>query len=110
MDDVPEEMTARHNLEQIFKAGMRARGLVRQILTFSRKTEHERKPLPLTPLVNETFKLLRASLPTTIEMRLNIETFIRCGAGRPRPDAAGPDEPLHQRRGCDARIQEDALR
>ncbi len=74
MDDVPEEMTARHNLEQIFKAGMRARGLVRQILTFSRKTEHEHKPLPLTPLVNETFNLLRASLPTTIEMRLNMET------------------------------------
>ena len=74
MDDVPEEMTARHNLDQIFKAGMRARGLVRQILTFSRKTEHEHKPLPLTPLVNETFKLLRSSLPTIIEMRLNIET------------------------------------
>ncbi len=74
MDDLPEEMTARHNLDQIFKAGMRARGLVRQILTFSRKTEQEHKPLPLTPLVNETFKLLRSSLPTIIEMRLNIET------------------------------------
>ena len=74
MDDVPEETAARHNLDQIFKAGMRARGLVRQILTFSRKTEHERKPLPLTPLVKETFKLLRSSLPTTIEMRLNVET------------------------------------
>jgi PAS domain S-box-containing protein len=74
MDDVPEEMTARHNLDQIFKAGMRARGLVRQILTFSRKAEHERKPIALAPLVNETFKLLRASLPTTIEMRLNIDT------------------------------------
>ncbi|HUJ89184.1 MAG TPA: PAS domain S-box protein [Syntrophorhabdales bacterium] len=74
MDDVPQEMTARLNLDQIFKAGMRARGLVRQILTFSRKTEHERKPISLTPLVKETFKLLRASLPTTIEMRLNVET------------------------------------
>ncbi len=74
MDDVPEEMTAHHNLDQIFKAGVRARGLVRQILTFSRKTEQEHKPLPLTPLVNETFKLLRSSLPTIIEMRLNIET------------------------------------
>ncbi len=73
MDDVPEEMTARHNLEQIFKAGMRARGLVRQILTFSRKTEQERKPTSLAPLVTETFNLLRASLPTIIEMRLNID-------------------------------------
>ncbi len=75
MDDVPEEMTARHNLDQIFKAGMRARGLVRQILTFSRKTEQEHKPLSLRPLINETFKLLRSSLPTIIEMRLNIDTL-----------------------------------
>ena len=74
IDEVPEEMGARHNLGQIFKAGMRGRNLVRQILTFSRKTEHERKPLPLTPLVKETFDLLRASLPTTIGITLNLKT------------------------------------
>ena len=110
MDDVPEEMTARHNLDQIFKAGMRARGLVRQILTFSRKTEHEHKPLPLTPLVNETFKLLRSSLPTTIEMRLNIETSSDVVLADPDPDTAGPDEPLHQRREMRCALREDALR
>ena len=73
IDEVPEEMGARHNLEQIFKAGMRGRNLVRQILTFSRKTEHERKPLRLEPLVKETFDLLRASLPTTIGITLRLK-------------------------------------
>ncbi len=47
---------------------------MRQILTFSRKTEYERKPLRLAPLIKETVDLLRASLPTTIEMTLNIKT------------------------------------
>ncbi|MGD0233055.1 MAG: PAS domain S-box protein [Syntrophorhabdales bacterium] len=74
IDEVSEDMGAHHNLEQIFKAGMRGRNLVRQILTFSRKTEHERKPLPLAPLVKETFDLLRASLPTTIGITLNLKT------------------------------------
>src|SRR5271157_1744501 len=74
IDEVPEEMGARHNLDQIFKAGMRGRNLVRQILTFSRKTEYERKPLRLEPLVRETFDLLRASLPTTIGITLNLKT------------------------------------
>lgn len=73
IDEVPEEMGARHNLTQIFKAGMRGRNLVRQILTFSRKAEHERKPLALSPLVKETFDMLRASLPTTIDMALDLK-------------------------------------
>ena len=49
MDDLPEGMAAQHNLKQIFKAGMRGKDLVRQILTFSRKTEYERKPLSSRP-------------------------------------------------------------
>lgn len=48
-----------HQVEQILKASKRARDLVRQILTFSRKSERQRKPLKLTPLVEETAKLLR---------------------------------------------------
>ena len=73
IDDLTEEMAVRRNLEQIFKASMRGKDLVRQILTFSRKTEHEREPLPLAPLVKETFDLLPASLPTTVDMVLNVK-------------------------------------
>jgi CheY-like chemotaxis protein len=53
---------------------MRGRDLARQILTFSRKTEYERKPLSLVQLIKETIKLLRASLPSTIEIVLDIKT------------------------------------
>ena len=62
----------RRDLEQVLKAGARARDLVSQILTFSRQTEHERKPVQIAPIVKEALKLLRSSLPATIEMHQNI--------------------------------------
>ena len=62
-----------HYLEQVLLACNRAKDLVGQILTFSRKTEQERKPLHLAPLIREVFKLLRASLPATIEIRQEID-------------------------------------
>jgi len=46
MNDVPESHPAYHNLEETYEACLRARDLVRQILTFSRQTEHEKKPGP----------------------------------------------------------------
>jgi PAS domain S-box-containing protein len=72
MEDVPEGSTAKSNLKEIFKAGIRARDLVGQILAFSRQSEHEQKPLQPTSIIKEALKLLRASLPTTIEIRQNI--------------------------------------
>jgi CheY-like chemotaxis protein len=48
-------------------ATVRATDLVRQILTFSRQQPHERKPISLPSIVAETLKLLRASIPATIE-------------------------------------------
>lgn len=62
-----------HNLEQVLKAGNRARDLVRQILTFSRQSEHIKKPLGIALIVKEALKLLRASLPTTIEIQQDIQ-------------------------------------
>ncbi|MEJ2158059.1 MAG: ATP-binding protein [Desulfobacteraceae bacterium] len=61
-------------LEQVLKATHRATELVRQILTFSRKTGQERQPLDPKPLVGEVLKLIRATLPTTIEIRQHLET------------------------------------
>ena len=72
LDDIPPENRAYRNLGLILKNGMRGRDLVKQILAFSRKTEYERKPFPLSPLVSETVSLLRAILPTTIGITVNI--------------------------------------
>jgi PAS domain S-box-containing protein len=72
LDEVREHEAVYQNLQHIMKAGLRARDLVKEILAFSRKSEKERKGVHLIPLVVETFNLLRASLPATIEMDLRI--------------------------------------
>ena len=74
----------------------------RQMLTFSRKAEQEKKPLRLSSIVKETVKLLRATTPTTISIRVNALSESGLILGRPHPDSAGAHEPLHQRRPCDA--------
>ena len=56
-------------LEQIIKAGLRSRDLVRQILTFSRRHDQEKKPVSVVPIVKEALKLLRSSIPATVEIR-----------------------------------------
>jgi len=73
MADLPHDHHIQHNLKQIFKAGERARDLVKQILTFSRQREQERTPLKIGLIVKEIIKLVRASLPSTIEIHQNIE-------------------------------------
>jgi PAS domain S-box-containing protein len=72
--DVPEGTSGRRNLEQVLKAGYRGKDLVKQIITFSRRREEERRPMRVSPIVKEALNLLRASLPTTIDIRQNIKT------------------------------------
>ncbi|NOX33228.1 MAG: response regulator [Deltaproteobacteria bacterium] len=57
---------------QIVKGAKRAAGLTQQILTFSRQTEYEKQPLSLYLVVKEALKLLRSSIPATIEINENI--------------------------------------
>ena len=70
----PDEYRVKESLKQVLNAGRRARDLVKQILTFSRKSEQERIPMQIGPIVKEALKLLRSSLPTTVELRQNIES------------------------------------
>ncbi len=60
-------------LQQVLKSATRAKDLVRQILTFSRKNQEERKAIQLSTIVKEEAKLLRSTLPTTIDILLNID-------------------------------------
>jgi len=71
---LPEDSEVQASLQQVYDAGIRAKDLVRQILTFSRQREEEKRPLQISPVINEALKLLRASLPTTIEIRQNMKT------------------------------------
>ncbi len=67
-DSIPEDHPAAESLYQIVSAGNRATELVKQILTFARKTEKSRHALQVTAIVQEAAKLLRATLPATIEI------------------------------------------
>lgn len=60
-------------VEQIMKASERATGLVKQILLFSRKTESEKIPSEMGLIVKEVIKLLRASIPATVEINYNFK-------------------------------------
>ncbi len=60
-------------IELVLQAGRRARDLVRQILFFSRQQEQESQPISPHLIVNEVLKLLRASLPATIEITQSID-------------------------------------
>lgn len=70
LDQGQENESLARYLREIRRAGIRARDLVKQILTFSRKTEQRLLPLDVPPLLKETLKFLRSSLPTTIDIRL----------------------------------------
>jgi PAS domain S-box-containing protein len=69
---IPKESPAHSYLIEVLKATERATDLVQQILTFSRKKELERKPLQLGIICKEALKMLRASIPTTIEIQQDI--------------------------------------
>ncbi|MDA8137753.1 MAG: DUF3365 domain-containing protein [Desulfobacteraceae bacterium] len=73
MADVPEWNPAHFQLQEIRTASLRGRDVVRQLLSFSRKSKEERKPVLLAPLVKESLKLLRASLPANIGIEPYIE-------------------------------------
>lgn len=73
LDGVKDRPKIQNFMEQVLRATDRARELVQQILTFSRKVEQEKRPVMLVPIVKEVIKFMRASLPATIEIRQAIE-------------------------------------
>ena len=60
------------HVQAIRRAGHRAKELVVQILAFSRQSANQRRNLLIGPVVKESCRLLRASLPATIELRVSV--------------------------------------
>jgi PAS domain S-box-containing protein len=77
-EEVGPGHAAQMSLEEIHKASLRARNLVQQILAFSRRAPQELLTQPLRPVVEETRKLLRATLPAGVDIDVRLA-----------------DEPLH---------------
>ncbi len=88
MEDLPADSLPYENAQEILKAGKRGGDLVKQILAFSRQTEHKVMPVRIQQILKEVFKLSRATIPSDIE----IAQHIRADCG---PVLADPTQ-LHQ--------------
>ena len=60
------------NMMEVYRAGMRARDLVRQILTFARKDENQVQPTQISTIAKEASKLIRSIIPASIDIRLEV--------------------------------------
>ena len=72
MDDTPNGSVFHSKLGKIYSAGLRAKDLIKQILTFSRQESSELTLMRMQPVVEEALKLIRSSIPTIIEIRQDI--------------------------------------
>jgi PAS domain S-box-containing protein len=74
--DIPQSKSMERvhsNLSQLILAATRAKKLVSQILTFSRKGEETLRPIVVNSIINESLGMLRSTIPTTIEIQRHIE-------------------------------------
>lgn len=78
--DLSKGSQAYRNLNQVLAAGNRAKKLVQQILTFSRQADSVNKPVKVSAVVTEALKLIRATLPSSIniQQRLESQSYVRC--------------------------------
>ncbi len=74
LDEAAQGSLLRDNLQEVLHAGHRAKDLVQQILAFSRRSESDLKPVQVGLIVKEALKLLRSTLPTTIEIAARIDS------------------------------------
>lgn len=72
LDELPDEYPVHEDLDHILKAGLRGKELVKQILSFSRIGEQKQQKVQLHTLVKECLNMLRASMPSTIDIRRQI--------------------------------------
>ncbi len=80
---LPEGSRELEDIQKVLQAGDRAKYLVRQILTFARKTEIDKQPVAVDLIIKEVLQLLRASLPATIEIRSRIDAGGQMVLGSP---------------------------
>ena len=73
MGSVSQNDAAYHYLAEIKTAGLRAAGIVKQLLSFSRQGDRGFKPTEITGIIGDTLTLMRSTIPATIEIRKNID-------------------------------------
>ena len=69
---IPDNLRAKEQLDEVLKAASRAKDLVQQILAFSRQGEKEKRPVQVSLIFKEALKMLRATIPSTIDISSDI--------------------------------------
>ncbi len=72
MYDVPEWDQTRKSLEEVKNASLRAKDVIQQLLSFSRKSDQKRKPVKVSSIIKDSLKFLRSSIPASIEIHKSI--------------------------------------
>ncbi len=80
MDLTVEDNELNSYMKRIFEAGSRAKELVNQILTFCRKNSDQKKPLMIRLIVKEALKLIRSTLPSSVQITEHLESSSRISA------------------------------
>jgi PAS domain S-box-containing protein len=88
IEDLPFGSSSHKNAAEIFNAARRAAELVKQILSFSRQSDHHKTPVRIQEVLTEVFKLTRATIPSNIKITQDLQSD--CG-----PILADPTQ-LHQ--------------
>ena len=70
--DVPADSPFKESLNEIHTGALRAKELVKQILAFSRQESSDLQLMKMQPIITEALKLIRSSIPTTIEIKQDI--------------------------------------
>ncbi len=73
LGDIPKWSQAHMNLKEIRTASLRARDIIRRLLSFSRKTGKTLRPVNIAQLVQDALKFLRSTIPTTIAIHQDIQ-------------------------------------
>ncbi len=83
LPDIPEVKKVNSYLDKVFAAAGRAEDLIQQILTFSRKADFEPKNIDIAPLVKESIKFLKATIPSYINIDYKIDPDLKKIYGDP---------------------------
>jgi len=88
INETSDDQKIQRYLRRVMTSAERAKDLVQQILMFARKGDQEKKPVYIQPIIKEALKLLRATIPTSIEIKQNINEKV--------PPVLGSAIQLHQ--------------
>jgi len=83
LEEIPDTSNHYNNLKQVLNAANRAGELVKQILAFSRKSEEEKRPIYINHTVNEALKMLRSTIPSTVDIVTHISEKVGASMANP---------------------------